>query len=340
MECGYASTRRAQCTVCAKPIALKALQLGVEVDDPDWGKVTRWSHPACTKLASITDLQADLRGFDQLDPADQETLRALAKASAPRAKESVSIDRRAIPSLALDSQFSGDALESLKQLGVEVYTEGELERGIIQQAQDQLAEKGRPQERAASAASTVSAASAVSAASVEGGGSSAAVTQPSQSSASSGGTEPEVAQPMPSTQREGARRLGTGSNSAGCGGVAPRAAAAKRRAPSPPTVDRGAALAPVTAADTADTAAVAAAPAAAAAAAAAAVRAPKARRTHGCDGDEALARVRASNPNPGHGCDGDEALARVLASNPNPDPDPDPDPNPNPTPNPTPNPKP
>ena len=94
-----------------------------------------------------------MRGFDQLDPADQETLRALAKASAPRAKEGVSIDRRAIPSLALDSQFSGDALESLKQLGVEVYTEGELERGIIQQAQDQLAQKGRPQERAASAAS-------------------------------------------------------------------------------------------------------------------------------------------------------------------------------------------
>ena len=212
MECGYASTRRAQCTVCAKPIALKALQLGVEVDDPDWGKVTRWSHPVCMKLASITDLQADLRGFDQLDPADQETLRALAKASAPRAKESVSIDRRAIPSLALDSQFSGDALESLKQLGVEVYTEGELERGIIQQAQDQLAEKGRPQERAASAASTVSAASAApgaSAVSVEGAGSSSAVTQPSQSSASSGGTEPEVAQPMPSTRLEGERRMGT-----------------------------------------------------------------------------------------------------------------------------------
>ena len=146
MECGYASTRRAQCTVCAKPIALKALQLGVEVDDPDWGKVTRWSHPACTKLASITDLQADLRGFDQLDPADQETLRALAKASAPRAKESVSIDRRAIPSLALDSS-SPEMRSSLKLLGVEVYTEGELERGIIQQAQDQLAQKGRPQRR-------------------------------------------------------------------------------------------------------------------------------------------------------------------------------------------------
>ena len=93
MECGYASTRRAQCTVCAKPIALKALQLGVEVDDPDWGKVTRWSHPACTKLASVVDLQADLQGFDELDPADQETLRSLAKASAPRKAQRERVDR-------------------------------------------------------------------------------------------------------------------------------------------------------------------------------------------------------------------------------------------------------
>ena len=232
MECGYASTRRAQCTVCAKPIALKALQLGVEVDDPDWGKVTRWSHPACTKLTSIADLQADLQGFGELDPADQETLRSLVKASAPRPKESVSIDRRAIPSLALDSQFSGDALESLKQLGVEIYTEGDLERGIIEQAQDQLAEKGRPQERAASAASTVSAASAAtvaSAASAEGGSSSSAAAKPAQSSASSGGTEPELAPAMPSTQHEAARGSGSGSSAVGSGGGAPRAAAARTR---------------------------------------------------------------------------------------------------------------
>ena len=284
MECGYASTRRAQCTVCAKPIALKALQLGVEVDDPEWGKVTRWSHPACTKLASVAaDLQADLQGFGELDPADQETLRSLAKASAPRPKESVSIDRRAIPSLALDSQFSGDALESLKQLGVEIYTEGDLERGIIEQAQDQLAEKGRPQERAASAASTVSAASAAtvaSAASAEGGGSSSAAAKPAQSSASSGGTEPELAPAMPSTQHEGASGSGSGSSSVSSGGVAPRAAAAKRKAPSPSTVDGGAAPALATAAATT--------------AAAAAVRAPKARRTQECDGDEALARVLSS----------------------------------------------
>ena len=46
---------------------------------------------------------------------------------------------------ALDSQFSGDALESLKQMGVEVYAEGELERGIIQQAQQQLADKDKAQ---------------------------------------------------------------------------------------------------------------------------------------------------------------------------------------------------
>ena len=289
MECGYASTRRAQCTVCAKPIALKSLQLGVEVDDPDWGKVTRWSHPACTKLTSIADLQADLQGFGELDPADQETLRSLVKASAPRPKESVSIDRRAIPSLALDSQFSGDALESLKQLGVEIYTEGDLERGIIEQAQDQLAEKGRPQERAASAASTVSAASAAtvaSAASAEGGSSSSAAAKPAQSSASSGGTEPELAPAMPSTQHEAARGSGSGSSAVGSGGGAPRAAAAKRKAPSPSTVDGGAAPAPATAAP--------ATAAAAAAAAAATVRAPKARRTQDCDGDEALARVLSS----------------------------------------------
>ena len=290
MECGYASTRRAQCTVCAKPIALKALQLGVEVDDPDWGKVTRWSHPACTKLASVVDLQADLQGFDELDPADQETLRSLAKASAPRPKESVSIDRRAIPSLALDSQFSGDALESLKQLGVEIYTEGDLERGIIEQAQDQLAEKGRPQERAASAASTVSAASAATLASVasaEGGGSSSAAAKPAQNSASSGGAELELAPAVPSTQHEGARGSGSGSSSAGSGGVAPRAAAPKRKAPSPSTVDGGAAPAPAAAA-------AAAATAPAAPATAATVRAPKARRAHECDGDEALARVLSS----------------------------------------------
>ena len=125
---------------CQKPIGIRSLQVGVEVDDPEWGKVTKWSHPACAKIASVAGLQ----GFEALEPHDQETLRSLAQDEP--SGEGVSIDRSAIRQLdkaALDSQFSGDALESLKQMGVEVYAEGELERGIIQQAQQQLAEKDK-----------------------------------------------------------------------------------------------------------------------------------------------------------------------------------------------------
>ena len=75
MECGYASTYRGQCMYCSKPIGARCLQVGVLLNDVAWGQVTKWSHPACAKLVSVADLQ----GFDELKPADQESLRSLAQ---------------------------------------------------------------------------------------------------------------------------------------------------------------------------------------------------------------------------------------------------------------------
>ena len=60
---------------CSKPIGARCLQVGVLLNDVAWGKVTKWSHPACAKLVSVADLQ----GFDELKPADQESLRSLAQ---------------------------------------------------------------------------------------------------------------------------------------------------------------------------------------------------------------------------------------------------------------------
>ena len=75
MECGYASTYRCRCMHCSRPIAVHSLQIGVRLNDQAWGEVTKWLHPECAKPANV----AKLKGFNELDPADQERLRSLAQ---------------------------------------------------------------------------------------------------------------------------------------------------------------------------------------------------------------------------------------------------------------------
>ena len=60
---------------CSKPIGARCLQVGVLLNDVAWGEVTKWLHPACATLVSVANLQ----GFDELEPADQERLRSLAQ---------------------------------------------------------------------------------------------------------------------------------------------------------------------------------------------------------------------------------------------------------------------
>ena len=144
MEVGYASTRRGTCLVCSKPIVQRALQVGVEIDDPEFGVITKYQHAGC---ATMPGDPTQLRGFEQLESADKELLIAKAQHSSAsssgdgRAGGGLHIDRSAIPSIALDSEFSGDTLQGLQQLGVQVYDENELERGIIEQAQQQIEEQ-------------------------------------------------------------------------------------------------------------------------------------------------------------------------------------------------------
>ena len=62
---------------CSKPIGARCLQVGILLSDVAWGEVTKWSHPACAQLTLMS--VANLQGFDELEPADQESLRSLAQ---------------------------------------------------------------------------------------------------------------------------------------------------------------------------------------------------------------------------------------------------------------------
>ena len=62
---------------------MHSLQVGVRLNDQAWGEVTKWLHPECAKLANV----AKLKGFDELDPADQECLRSLAQDESPSGSE-------------------------------------------------------------------------------------------------------------------------------------------------------------------------------------------------------------------------------------------------------------
>ena len=85
----YAKMGRAKCRVCGEVITLKSLRVGLECDEQGWGVITKWQHPACTRLPRSV-VSSEIVGFDTLTVPDQERIEAMLLATgAPEHLEAI-----------------------------------------------------------------------------------------------------------------------------------------------------------------------------------------------------------------------------------------------------------
>ena len=74
----HAKTGRAKCKVCGEAIALRALRVGIEVEEKGWGIITRWQHVACTRMPWLSGA-AELDGYDDLLAPEQAQIDEMLK---------------------------------------------------------------------------------------------------------------------------------------------------------------------------------------------------------------------------------------------------------------------